>query len=84
MPDSRSEIVKERVRRDIQSRLDLGRAAGAPLDLTSGVKYSCTDDELMEQHIDEAEGEDDLELDDTSRKEFIFFIDRSGSMYDTI
>ena len=34
--------------------------------------------------MDEAEGEDDLELDDTSRKEFIFFIDRSMSMYNTI
>ena len=84
MPDSRSELVKERVRRDIQSRLDLGRATGAPLDLKSGVKYSCTDDERAEQQMDEAEGEDDLELDDTSRKEFIFFIDRSMSMYNTI
>jgi len=74
------------VRRDIQSRLALGQVADTLIDLTSGLKYGrskdeCNDHEEALTLQAEEELDIDLEEEDASRKEYIFLIDRSGSMY---
>ena len=84
LPDSRSDLVKERVRREIQARLQ-----GQPdslVDFTPGVKYERSKQEKLEDEDAQLQLDEAAELDDedTSRKEYIFLIDRSGSMHGTI
>ena len=67
----------------------MGRAADTLIDLTSGINYGRSKDECADHEEAltlqaEEELDIDLEVEDTSRKEYIFLIDRSGSMTYTI
>ena len=54
---------------------------GRKLDLAANVKYDPSDEELKAHESANAKMDQD---EDTTRKEFIFFIDRSDSMKHTI
>ena len=86
LTDMRSEHVKARVLEQICNSQMSTMAAG--IDTSNTVRYARTELE-EEQHLQEKEAldenSDDEDLDiDESKKEYIFLIDRSGSMYHTI
>jgi len=84
LPDSRSERVKERVRQDILSR----KIAGAQIedvDMAPDIEYGRTEAETEEHLAEQASltqalEEQEAEQEDEGVKEYIFLIDRSGSM----
>lgn len=85
----RSLVVKERIEKEIKEKLE------GMVDLNSTVRYSRTRQEKEEYELklkedesaeseEEVEDDEEFEEEDETKKEFIFLIDRSGSMYYTI
>ena len=87
LPDSRTQSVKSRIVEDIQARLNRNR--GDSIDMSPYVKYARNNQENKQHAAQEAEKNLEAEqaaeeLEDTSKKEYIFLIDRSGSMHQRI
>lgn len=89
LPDDRNEFEKSRVMQDIRSRMP-GKAID-DIDTSADVKYGRNEVEQMQHEeataqLDEESDYDDEEMKDESEncQEYIFLIDRSGSMYNTI
>ena len=88
LTDSRSEHVKSRVMQDIMECS--GISGTHELDMAADVKYSRTELEQLAHEQDMADRDeaaqdnDDEEQKEGECQEYIFLIDRSGSMYNTI
>ena len=90
LPDDRTEHEKSRVMQNIRNRMP-GRATD-DIDTSASVTYARNEVELMQhqealelQESQEIDSDDEeMKGDDENKKEYIFLIDRSGSMYNTI
>lgn len=92
LPDHRAQRVKNRVEAEARARIHHAKQVLEPhdsIDLDPTVKYQRTESEqkaheakLQEQEMAALEAEEESK--EVQRAEYIFLIDRSGSMYRTI